>query len=218
MPLALAAASALNPASAMVAGVVAGLGVAVPLGAVGLLLVQEGMRRGWRVGSGSAAGVATVDLVYAGLAAVAGAAVTHVLAGRERAVHVVAGAVLAAVAVRGLLGLRGEATSGLDVTPEAGTRRPALRGWARFVGITAVNPLTCLYFVALAAGLGPRLASASSRVAFVAGVGVGSLAWQLVLVAVGAGAGAVLGERGRRVTAVVGNVVVLALAVVVALG
>lgn len=208
----------LTPVSAAAAGVVAGLAVAVPLGAVGLLLVQEGIRKGLRAGVGGAAGVATVDLVYAGVAAAAGAVVAGLLEGRERAVQVVAGLVLAVVAVRGLTGLRRAGPHAADDVraPDSDPGRDALRSWARFVGITAVNPLTCLYFVALAAGLGESLRAAGARVAFVGGVGAGSLAWQVLLVGLGAGAGSVLGARGRWVTAVVGNVVVLVLAVVVA--
>src|SRR3954468_14483992 len=90
------------------AGALAGLGVALPLGAIGVLIVQEGMIGGWRPGfaagtGGAVGGVARVAGAAAALAGAAGAAVTGVLSGRERAVQLVGAVVLVAVAVRGLL-------------------------------------------------------------------------------------------------------------------
>ena len=46
---------------ALGAGALAGLGVALPLGAVGVLIVQEGIAGGWRPASAAATGVALVD-------------------------------------------------------------------------------------------------------------------------------------------------------------
>jgi len=212
--------------SVAAAGLAAGLGIAVPLGAVGVLLVSEGMARGWRSGVAAAGGVATVDLGYAAVATAAGAAVASALAGRETAVRLVAAAVLAVVAVRGLLAARspsrtGHASAPAVASPVSGRdelRPGAVRSYWRFVAVTAVNPLTALYFVALAAALGDRISGTAAATAFVLGVGVASLAWQLVLAATGAGAGSLIGVRGRRWTALAGNGFVLVLAVAVALG
>src|SRR5215217_4126030 len=55
-------------------GLVAGWGVAIPLGAIGVLLVDLGMRAGLRRAASAAAGVAAADFLYAALAASAGAA------------------------------------------------------------------------------------------------------------------------------------------------
>lgn len=249
--------------SAGAAGVAAGLAVAVPLGAVAVLLISEGMARGWRAGIAGAFGVASVDLVYAAVATAGGAAVAAALSGRETAVRLVAATVLAAMAVRGLLAARAsrsalaeaspeaapEAAPGAALSPAAGSgtghragssiarssiagssiagssiassTRHAVRSagaYWRFVAVTAVNPLTALYFVALAAGLGDRLSGAGATIAFVLGVGVGSLTWQLALAAMGAGAGTAIGPRGRRWTAIGGNLIVLVLALTVAIG
>lgn len=244
--------------SAGAAGVAAGLAVAVPLGAVAVLLISEGMARGWRAGIAGAFGVASVDLVYAAVATAGGAAVAAALSGRETAVRLVAATVLAAMAVRGLLAARASRSALAEASPEAapeaapgaalspaagsgtghragssiasssiasssiaGSTRHAVRSagaYWRFVAVTAVNPLTALYFVALAAGLGDRLSGAGATIAFVLGVGVGSLTWQLALAAMGAGAGTAIGPRGRRWTAIGGNLIVLVLALTVAIG
>lgn len=234
--------------SAATLGVVAGLGVAVPLGAIGVLLLRTAMTDGWRPAAAGGLGAATVDLVYATVAVLAGTAVTSLLDGHERVVRIVGAVVLAAIAVRGLLTLaRGRsapdaaATDERTVTPATppATRgtTPATRGitsatpaalpatsattpaatFARFVALTAINPLTAVYFAVVAAGFAERLAGPTQRVAFVAGVAVASAAWQLTLVAIGAAVGFRAGPRVRIVLGAAGDVVVLALAVGLAL-
>ena len=64
---------------ALVSGLVAGWGVAIPLGAIGVLLVDLGMRGGFRHAAPAAAAVATADLLYAAVAAAAGAAAASLL-------------------------------------------------------------------------------------------------------------------------------------------
>ncbi|MBD3780165.1 MAG: LysE family transporter [Micrococcales bacterium] len=219
-------------ASALAAGVLAGLGVAVPLGPVGVLVARTAALDGWRHGMAAAGGVAAVDCGYAVVAATGGAALARALAGRERALSLGAAAVLVVV---GLVLLRAALTAprgplaeavaapgpgsrqGPGSTPEPGpapglatsTRGPlAVAG--RFVLLTSVNPLTVVTFAAVAASVPGRAAG----VWFVVGVAAASGAWQSVL----AGAGAVLGRRvgaaGRRATGVVGAGAVLAAAVV----
>ena len=87
---------------ALVSGLVAGWGVAVPLGAIGVLLVDLGMRGGFRSAAPAAAAVATADLLYAAVAAAAGTAAATLLAPHEHALKLVAAGVLAAVAIVGL--------------------------------------------------------------------------------------------------------------------
>jgi threonine/homoserine/homoserine lactone efflux protein len=193
-------------------GLVAGWGVAVPLGAIGVLLVDLGMRAGLRRASAAAAAVATADLLYAGVAAAAGSAAAALLEPHQRALRLAAAAVLAAVAVMSLRGARRRARAGTGAVP------PPARLYARFLGLTAVNPTTVVYFAALIAGL-PAVASApaDAKAVFVAAVGVASLSWQLVLAASGAALHHRLPEHARLWTAVAGNALVLALAVRMAL-
>lgn len=186
-------------------GAVVGLGVAMPLGAIGVLLLQTGMSSGWRTAAAGGLGAATVDLLYATLAVLAGTAVSGALVGHEKPVRLVGAAVLAGVAVVGVAGAwRGRRTLATDVPDDAavGPGSPA-RAYLRFVVLTAVNPLTVVYFTAVAAGLGERLGGWPDRSAFVVGIGVASAAWQLAL----AGGGALL---GARVPAAVRTAMVLA--------
>src|SRR3954451_22980481 len=131
------------------AGALAGLGVALPLGAVGVLVVQGGITGGWRPAAAAGTGVALVDGAYAALAVAAGTGVAGALAGRERLVQVAGAVVLVAVAVRGLLALRRP----VEPSGAAGGSVPHRRVLLRFVALTAINPTTAVYFVVLTAGL-----------------------------------------------------------------
>ncbi|MBC7291337.1 MAG: LysE family transporter, partial [Actinotalea sp.] len=101
--------------------------------------------------------------------------------------------------------------------PGASTAPAPGRTFLRFVALTAVNPLTVVYFVAVAAGLADRLATPTAAVAFVVGIGVASAAWQLALAAAGTALGARVSPRLRTVLALVGYAVVGGFAVELAL-
>ena len=95
---------------ALFAGIVAGLAVAVPLGAIGVLIVDLGIRGGFRPAFLAGLGTATADGLYAIVAAAAGAAVGALLSPAQH-IRLVAAGVLAAVAIVGLLALRRPAAS-----------------------------------------------------------------------------------------------------------
>jgi threonine/homoserine/homoserine lactone efflux protein len=197
--------------AALIAGVSAGLAVAVPLGPIGVMIVDTGIRDGGRSAFAAGLGTATVDGLYAAAAALFGAAIAHMLAPAEDALRLLAAAVLVGIGVYGLLRLRRSKGA-----PPAKAKAPPPRHhlFARFFALTAVNPATAATFAALMLGL-PAVAdgSAADRAIFVAGAFVASLAWQSFL----AGSGAVLRHRlppsGRWWTSLAGNVIVLGLAV-----
>jgi threonine/homoserine/homoserine lactone efflux protein len=192
-------------------GLVAGFAIAMPLGAIAVLLLREGMLYGFKVAAAGAAGVASVDFVYATIAVVAGTAVSHVLSGHERIVHLVGAAVLVFVAVRGILNTRKGTAAIEDV------QASPLKTYVRFFGLTAINPATALYFAVVAAGFGSSFRTSGTGAMFVLGVFIASLAWQLLLATIGSVSGARLSQRWRDVTSYVGYGIVLILAVALAL-
>ncbi|HEY6695486.1 MAG TPA: LysE family transporter [Solirubrobacteraceae bacterium] len=200
----------MNADAALIAGLVAGLAIAMQVGAVSLLLIEAAVTGGPRVGVAAGMGVATADLGYAAVAAAAGGAVGAVLASHEGEIRIIAALVLAAIAVHGLIGVAraGSAPQAADAPP---------RGhYLRFLAITSSNPLTIASFAAVAAAL--SLDGAGAAVAFAAGVGVASAGWHLLLT-VGAGhAGRWMTPAIRRGLAIGGRLVVLAIAVHLALG
>ncbi len=204
-----------------VAGLAAGLGIALPLGAIGVLIVREGVERGIRAACAAALAVATVDLGYAVVAVVVGDRIADALTGVERVVQVVGALALTAVVVIGVRDLLRSVRAGPGVpepsaVPElpVGYRSTVLR----FVGLTAINPMTAVYFVALTAGLAQRLSGPGAGAAFAVGVFLGSLAWQLVLAIGGASAGSRMSERVRIGVSLTGYAIVAGYAVKLALG
>ncbi|GFJ92910.1 hypothetical protein Prum_065520 [Phytohabitans rumicis] len=59
---------------AFVDGVIAGYGVAIPVGAIAILIMGLAARTSFRVGAAAALGVATADGLYAVIAVAGGAA------------------------------------------------------------------------------------------------------------------------------------------------
>ena len=88
--------------------------------------------------------------------------------------------------------------------------------YARFLAITAANPLTIASFAAVAAGL--TLDGPAAAAAFAAGVGAASAGWHVVLTVTAGHAGRWITPPIRRGLAIGGRVVVLAIAAHLALG
>src|SRR4051794_29199111 len=83
--------------TALIAGVSAGLAVAVPLGPIGVMIVDTGIRDGARPALAAGLGTATVDGLYATAAALFGAAIGAWLAPAADPLRIAAAAVLAAI-------------------------------------------------------------------------------------------------------------------------
>jgi arginine exporter protein ArgO len=174
----------------VLAGAGAGLGVAVPVGAIGVLLIQEGMR-GRRTAVAAACAVAVVDLLYAAVAVALGPLVATVLAGWEAWVRMAAALVLVVIAGRGLRSsFAAEPAGPQQPGPASAAVRPtAAPTFVRFAALTLVNPTTALYFAAMTTAQGAALASPAAAALFLGGVFAASLVWQQLLVAAAAYAG-----------------------------
>jgi threonine/homoserine/homoserine lactone efflux protein len=88
--------------------------------------------------------------------------------------------------------------------------------FARFLAITAANPLTIASFAAVAAAL--SLDGPAAAAAFAAGVGIASTAWHVLLTLAAGHAGRFMTPRVRTGFAVVGRIAVLGIAAQLALG
>ena len=192
---------------ALASGVVAGLAVAVPLGAIGLLLLREGVERGLRGGLPAATAVAAVDTLYAAVAVVLGAFAAPLVVQWDPWPALAGGVILLVLAAAGLARSlkRGSAPARPAAVVPAGS---GLWRFAVFFGLTLVNPATLVYFAAISAGLPGLSADAAGAAAFVAGVGVSSFAWQALLVS---GGGLLRGRGGprlRRASGIAGGIAV----------
>jgi len=197
----------MSPSTALVAGVVAGLAVAMPLGAIGLLILDAGIRRGLRPGIAAGAGVAAADLTYAVAAAAAAGPIAVALAPHARMLHLVAGVVLVVVAAKIALGVRRPAG-----TADGGAAAGLAGTAARFYGLTLINPLTATAFAAVVLAMPGGEVTALGVAAFAVGAFAASLAWQSVLAMAGAVAGSRLSDTARTVTTLAGAALVAALA------
>ncbi|MEU3611869.1 LysE family transporter [Streptomyces sp. NPDC006872] len=201
--------------AALVAGLVAGYGIAVPVGAVGTYLVSLTARTSLRTGMCAALGVATADGLYALVATVGGTAVAAVLRPVLTPLSWASAAVLLALATLGALtAVRQHRARRLATRSTPPPPSPA-RAYLSFLGITLLNPTTVVYFAALVLGSG---AADSVRPleqgVFVLAAFVASASWQLALAGGGALLGrALTGHRGRLVTALVSSAVMTVLAV-----
>jgi threonine/homoserine/homoserine lactone efflux protein len=188
------------------AGLLAGLAIAMQVGAVSLLLIEASVVGGPRKGVAAGMGVATVDVAYAVIAGLAGGVAGAALSGHETEIKLLAAAVLAAIALHGLARLwRDPEVRELE---GGGTARSH---YTRFLAITAINPLTVASFAAVATAL--SVDGAGDMLAFVGGVAVGTGGWHVFLPLAAGHAGRWVTPSIRRSLAIGGRMLVLAIAV-----
>ncbi|SCF06431.1 Arginine exporter protein ArgO [Micromonospora purpureochromogenes] len=199
---------------ALLAGLLAGYGVAVPVGAIAIVVIGLTARTSLRVGAAAALGVAAADGLYAALAVLGGAALAGLV--RPVATPLRWSAVVILLFLAGQLAvgaLRRHRRPAGPARAERGLATPG-RAFAGLLALTLLNPMTIVYFVALVIG---RHASGgwtpAGQVAFVAAAFAASASWQLLV----AGGGSLLGrlltsDRGRLVTALLASALIVLLA------
>jgi arginine exporter protein ArgO len=195
-------------------GAVAGLAVAMPIGAVGAYLVALGARERIAVATAAALGVASVDGGYAVIAVIGGAGLGIVLSEVSGWLNWVAATVLVVVAIRAMwlaiLRFRGKG----NAVGQPRQLTPA-RAYVSLLALTALNPATLITFAAVAIG---RSASGGSTLPSVALFAIGAFAasaiWQLLLT----GGGNLLGRlftdrRGQLAVSACSALIMLGLSV-----
>ena len=201
---------------AAIAGAIVGFAIAIPVGAIAILIIQTGIRQGLRQALAAGAGTATADLVYAGIAIVAGLAAAQIIQPIQAPLRVVAGVVLIGLGLFGIARLRSPRIESGETPPSVSANRSMRQTFLLFLGLTLLNPATVAYFASLVVGL-PALAGVPERVAFVVAVFIASLSWQSLLAYVGALLGRGAGQRLRVPTILFGNGVVIVLGALILL-
>lgn len=195
---------------ALTLGALAGFGIAIPVGAIAVLIVQTGIRCGFLCAAAAGAGAATADLLYAVLAIAGGNRVASSLAPIQQPLRWISAAILFAIA---LSGLRRLVPSPDVAAPGPPSPTGRIHTYARFLGLTVANPLTVVYFVTVVLGSG--LADGLTRIqglAFAVGAFLASLSWQTVLAATGGIARQRLPLRFHTTVSAAGHLLVLAMA------
>ncbi|MCG7844881.1 MAG: LysE family transporter [Methanomassiliicoccales archaeon] len=196
--------------SALLDGLIAGYGIAIPLGAISILIVNMALDHGFRLGFMAGAGTATIDMICAILAVFAGTAVVALIAPFAQPLQLMSGLVLLAMGAYGLMQLRKRAKEG----PESGQVKGIWTTYGTFMALTALNPFTVVYFLALIMGQGASWSfSWMECLWFVFGVAFASLSWQIVLAGLGALAKKHLSPSFMKGSIIVGNAIVILLGI-----
>ncbi|MFJ3900135.1 LysE family transporter [Streptomyces sp. NPDC090025] len=202
--------------AAAVAGLLAGYGIAIPVGAVGAYLVAVTARTGWRTGAAAALGVATADGLYAVLAVAGGSVLVPLLTPVTTPLRWVSAAVLLFLAARAAHSALRAHRSGTLASRDDGSPGPGpLRAYLTFLGITLLNPMTVIYFAALVLATGPDTPTTpATRLVFVLAALLASASWQLLLATGGTLLSRTLtGPRGRLATTLASSALIAVLAV-----
>ncbi len=200
--------------AALVAGLLAGYGIAMPVGAVATYLVALTARTSLRVGACAALGVATADGLYALISVVAGSALAPTIEPITLPLRWASAVVLVALACRGaataIVKYRKRQVTG-SVDREL---MSPVRAYLGLLGITMMNPITVIYFAALVlASQGTTPLDHWDKAVFVLAAFVASASWQLLLAGGGALLGRLLtGPHGRLCTSLVSGAVIIGLA------
>ncbi|MEV4617266.1 LysE family transporter [Asanoa sp. NPDC049573] len=205
---------------AFLAGLVAGYGVAIPVGAIAILIMGIAARTSFKVGASAALGVATADGLYAAVAVLGGAALAGVIEPIATPLRWVAVVVLLVLAGHtGWSAVRHHRDPARAARSGAGLGTPA-RAYGGILALTLLNPMTIVYFAALVLGrqANDELSSAG-EVLFVLGAFVASASWQLLIASGGSLVGRLLtGPRGRLYTALASSLLIVVLAINLAAG
>ncbi len=205
----------------IVSGLWAGYGLAVPVGAVAVLMINMTVREGFRTGAAAALGATSADGLYALAAVLGGSVIAAAVQPISGPLRWAAALILLGMAVRVFLSaIRRPASPESGDAPEQRRTLTRARAFFAYFGLTALNPWPAIYFVALVLGLQAQgQMGFAERVAYIAAIVAASASWQLFLAAGAAVLGkAVTGPRGRLVTALASSILISALAVSMAVG
>jgi arginine exporter protein ArgO len=201
---------------AFLSGIVAGYGIAVPVGPIAILILELGLPRGFWIALSAGAGAASADLIYASIAALAGTFLVTALASLASVLRV--GSALTLIAIGGWLLYQGRKPS--DRTERARFSAASCpRTYGMVLGLTLLNPVTMAYFTTLILGMGANSPQSSiNTVFFISGAFLASLSWQSLLASISGLAHKRLSAKVQAATFVVGNLVIITLGVAILIG
>jgi threonine/homoserine/homoserine lactone efflux protein len=127
----------------LLAGLVIGFSIAVPVGPMSLLCIQRSLSSGMRVSFCTGLGAATVNVAQ-GAAVISGLnKMMPLLAGREESLHILTGVFLLWSAARILMRRGGAAAPAREVAP------PPFAAYLSAIVFNATNPMSAILVVAL---------------------------------------------------------------------
>ena len=163
------------PVELLIQGALSGFAIAAPVGPINVLCIRRTLANGFGLGLASGLGAAVADTLFGAVAAFGVASVMTFLARWEGVLCLLGGIVLVLLGCRGLV-------SGPPTDDGQGDGSVGLLGaFVSTFGMTIVNPMTVLSFLAVFAAVGIGALGIGAATILVAGVFLGSAAWWLGL-------------------------------------
>ena len=201
---------------AFLSGVVAGYGLAIPIGPISVLILELGLRRGFWIAFSAGAGAASADLIYASIATIAGTFLVSILLPFTAIIRVVSA--LGLIALGAWLLYRGIKPSRSEQKPRVGGSS-CHEAYGMVLGLTLLNPITVTYFTTLILGMEANFShSPIDAILFICGVALASLSWQSLVASISGLAHKRLPAKAQAATFAAGNLVIIALGIAILLG
>ena len=200
---------------ALLKGAVAGYGIAISVGPIAVLILELGLRRGFRVAFSAGVGAASADLIYATVAAFAGTLLVSLLVPFATILRIGSGVGL--IALGAWLLYRGRNSS--NRAHKARLRTTSCpQTYGTVLGLTLLNPVTVTYFTTLILGMQAASPSFVNSILFIAGAFIASLSWQSFLASISGIAHKHVSAKLQLATFTVGNFVIMGFGVAILLG
>ena len=202
---------------AFLRGVLAGYGIAIPVGPIAILIIELGINRGFTYAFSAGAGAASADLIYATIAVVAGTVLVSILAPYSEILRIVSAFGLISIGV--WLLYRGVRHSHTNKDRLAVRSNGYSRTYTMVLGLTILNPVTITYFTTLILGLKATGSSGTvESFLFIAGAFLASLSWQAFLAGVSGLVHTRFPKALQTVTFAIGNIMIIAIGIAIFLG
>ena len=197
-------------------GLIAGYGIAIPVGPIAILIIELGIRRGFWVAFFAGAGAASADLIYSSIASIGGTFLVSVLKPVSSWVHIASGLGLIAI---GLWLFLHRKQSGHHAKIPSNDSTGRLIAYLMILGLTLLNPLTIIYFTTLILGLRVNVATTpTDAFLFVSGAFLASLSWQTLIASIGGFGHERLSATAQSTMFTIGNTIIILLGVLILAG
>ena len=160
--------------SFLIQGILVGFSIAAPVGAIGLLCIQNTLQSGITLGLASGFGAATADMMYGILVAVGMRSLSTFLLAYRTILTFIGGIFLCYLGIKKFFVKPALCAAQISA-------KTVFKTYIVTFFLTLTNPATILDFMALFTGLSIDVAHYSQGLMFVAGVFLGSAIWWFIL-------------------------------------
>lgn len=160
--------------SFLIQGILVGFSIAAPVGAIGLLCIQNTLQSGIALGISSGLGAATADMMYGILVAIGMRTLSTFLLTYRTILTLIGGIFLCYLGIKKFFAKPALYAAQISA-------KTILKTYIVTFFLTLTNPATILDFMALFTGLSIDVSDYIQGLMFVAGVFIGSAIWWFIL-------------------------------------